>query len=112
MKTTLSTRSSQLDRLPGILSPQSTFDGVSAGLPCALPFRRVLVRLVDEPIDGLLRRSNDDADATVSQYKRGLPSMHHHGCSPSVRRAKEGNTPQPRIVPDQERKTPLGGTMA
>ncbi len=100
MTGSLSASSRQLNCLPCVFRPDSTVDDVSAGIPCALPFRSVLVGLVNEPIDSLLRGADYNAHAAVSQDEGNFPAMYHHGRSPTVWASQKVNSLLPRIVPD------------
>ncbi len=112
MNGSLSASSRQLDCLSCVFRPDSTVDDVSAGIPCALPFRSVLVGLVDEPVDSLLRGADYNAHAAVSQDEGNVPAMYHHGCSPTVCASKKVNSQLPRIVPDQVRNNDFAESAA
>jgi hypothetical protein len=101
----LPARRNQPDRLPCVFRPGSTVNDVSTGLPCALPFGSVLVGLVDEPVDSLLRGADYNPYAAVSQDKGDLPTMYHHGCSPTFWAPEKVNPPVPSIVPRRSRNT-------
>jgi hypothetical protein len=97
--------SDQFDRLPCVFRPSSTVNDVSTGLPCALPFGSVLVGLVDEPVDSLLRGADYNPYAAVSQDKGDIPPMNHHGRSPLAGAPKKVNSRVPFIVPGRSRNT-------
>jgi hypothetical protein len=76
MTGSLSASSGQLDCLPCVFRPNSSVDDVSAGVPCSLPFRSVLVGLVDEPVDSLPRGADYNAHAAVSQDQGNVPAVY------------------------------------
>ncbi len=75
-------RSSELDGPSGIFSTHPTLNGIPAGLPSPLPFGSAPVRLMDQPINGLLGGADNYAHAAVSKHQRFLPSMYHHDRTP------------------------------
>lgn len=77
-------RSRELNGGFGVFGPHPTLNDRSASFPCSLPFGRALVRLMNEPGQGLLRGTDNDADAAISQHEGFFPSVYQHGYAPIV----------------------------
>jgi hypothetical protein len=97
-------RCSELDGPSGIFSTHPTLNRIPAGLPSPLPFGSAPVRLMDQPINGLLGGADNNAHAAVSKHQRILPSMYHHDRAPTV-----GVSTSPRgrrhTIPTQGKET-------
>jgi hypothetical protein len=62
---------------------------------------------MDQPINGLLRRTNNNADAAISQNERILPSMYQHGRAPIAKVSIKPNRRWRHIVPVKGKETDL-----
>jgi hypothetical protein len=97
-------RSGELNGRSGVFGTHPSLDGSSAGLPSAAPFVTTLVRLMAEPVNGLLRRPDNNTDAAVSEHQGVLPSMYQHDHAPIVGVSKSPSGRR-HIIPTQRNET-------